>query len=493
MTLGLRRLLLVGGALGGIAALGQEPFGWPILMFAAIVGVLWVSNQLPTARGMFALGWIFGTGYFAVALHWIVSPFLVDIARHGWMAPFALILMSGGLALFWGAAFWLGRVLSRGTWAVVLFWAAAELSRAYVFTGFPWAMPSQALVDSLAGQALAWIGPYALNLAVFAAATLVLLRNRLAAGAVAVISCLVLLVGPQAGPAAQTGHVVRLIQPNAAQHLKWDPDQIPFFYSEQLRLTAAPPTEGMAAPSAVIWSESAIAWPLDVAGDLLAEIQAFAGDKTVVLGAVRQEGTRYFNAMAVLDPQGQVAQTFDKMHLVPFGEYVPLGNLMARFGIRGLAAQNGYGHTNGQGPRLIDLGPLGKAIPLVCYEAVFPHDVNAAPERAALMVHVSNDAWFGPAAGPRQHLAQARMRAIEQGLPMARAANTGISAMIDPYGRVTHALALNTRGYLDAPLPGPLPPTVYSLGGDLPFALFVGLLGIAVLGRRIAAPKGHTI
>ena len=177
---------------------------------------------------------------------------------------------------------------------------------------------------------------------------------------------------------------------------------------------------------------------------------------------------------------------YDKHHLVPFGEYMPMGDLMARFGIHGLAAQEGNGYSSGPGARLLDLGALGAGLPLICYEAVFAHDVNAAPARPSFLMQVTNDAWFGKAAGPKQHLAQARMRAIEQGLPMARAANTGVSAMIDPWGRVTASLALNTEGYVDAALPKPLPPTLYSRSGDLPLTLLLALLlaGMAVLRRR---------
>ena len=152
---------------------------------------------------------------------------------------------------------------------------------------------------------------------------------------------------------------------------------------------------------------------------------------------------------------------------------MPLGDLLANFSIYGLAARAGNGYSSGPGAKLLDFGPLGKALPLICYEAVFAHDVNGATERPDFLIQITNDAWFGKGAGPKQHLAQARMRAIEQGLPLARSANTGISAMIDPRGRVTASLPLNTAGFLDAALPRPLPPTLYSRTGDLPFAVLL--------------------
>ena len=189
--------------------------------------------------------------------------------------------------------------------------------------------------------------------------------------------------------------------------------------------------------------------------------------------------------MVTLDAQGDVTQVYDKHHLVPFGEYMPLGDLLAKVGITAFAARHGNGYSSGPGPKLMDFGPLGKALPLICYEAVFAHDVGAAPERPDFLIQITNDAWFGKGAGPKQHLAQARMRAIEHGLPLARAANTGISAMIDPFGRVVASLPLNKAGFVDARLPKPLPPTLYSRTGDLPFAMLLLIcLAAAAIWRR---------
>ena len=285
--------------------------------------------------------------------------------------------------------------------------------------------------------------------------------------------------------ATPSAHTIRLIQPNAAQHEKWDPEKIPVFFDRQLSFTAAVPEDGGPAPDLVIWSETAIPWALDLAGSALAEIAQAGGAAQVTLGVQRRSDTRYFNSMVTLDAQGGVTQVYDKHHLVPFGEYMPLGDLLAKVGITAFAARHGNGYSSGPGAKLMDFGPLGKALPLICYEAVFAHDVNAAPERPAFLIQITNDAWFGKGAGPKQHLAQARMRAIEQGLPLARAANTGISAMIDPYGRVIASLPLGQAGFVDAPLPKALSPTLYSRTGDLPFALLL-LLGLfaAVIRRR---------
>ena len=485
------QVVLLSGIIGAIAAFGQAPYDLPLLLLAGMAGAVWLFNQTSTPRRAAWIGWAFGTGYFMHALQWIVSPFMVDVARHGWMAPFALVLLSAGLALFWGVAFWGARKLSpHRAWPLILCWPAAELIRAYIFTGFPWAMPSQAIVGTLAGQALAWAGPYALTVWLVTIAALISFRARprgvqvvQAVGLAGTL--LVLLVPPSGPPALLTEHTIRLIQPNAAQRDKWDPSQIPVFFNRQLSLSAAPPENGGAAPDLVIWSETAIPWALDLAGAALTEISA-ASRAPVVLGVQRRESTRFYNSLAVLGQGGAVEQIYDKHHLVPFGEYMPFGDTLAKFGIHGLAAREGNGYSAGPGAQLLDFGALGAALPLICYEAVFAHDVNAAPARPSFLIQITNDAWFGKGAGPKQHLAQARMRAIEQGLPMARAANTGISAMIDPQGRVTASLPLNTAGFVDAVLPAPLAPTLYSRTGDFPVAvlLLIGLCAAAISRRR---------
>ncbi|MEQ6248728.1 apolipoprotein N-acyltransferase [Sulfitobacter sp. HNIBRBA3233] len=488
------RALGIAAALGGLTAFGQAPFDMPLVMFAALVGAFWFYASARSAKAATLYGWAFGAGYFAVSLHWIVSPFLVDIARHGWMAPFAVVLMAAGGGLFWALAFWAARRMSHRTWPLILTLPAAELLRGYIFTGFPWAMFSQATVDSVAGQALAWVGPYGLTLLIVAAAVAVAEPKRHVAAlagrlAVAVGAGVVLWLPPIAGPAQLTDLTWRIIQPNAAQHLKWDPDMIPVFYARQLDLTAAASTGP--APDAILWPETAIPWRLDRAGPVLEEIAAAAGGVPVMLGVQRAEGQRYFNTLVSLDSAGAVTQTYDKHHLVPFGEYVPMGGFAARFGFYGLAPQHGAGFSAGPGPRILDLGPLGRAMPLICYEAVFPRDLRAASGRAEYILHATNDAWFGRYAGPQQHLAQTRMRAIEQGLPVVRAANTGISAMIDPHGRLRAQIPLGQAGFIDAALPAPLPATLYSRTGDLPLAVFL-VLSLGVGSLRLCAASGQT-
>ena len=493
LSLALVPRLVIATVMGAVAAFGQAPYDQPAALVIAftMVFVLWRSQ--PTRRAAALVGWAFGAGYFAHALVWILEPFQVDAARHGWMAPFALLFLSSGLALFWAGAFWLARVLSASAGMLVLTWTGAEVLRAYVFTGFPWAGPSQVMVDGPVSRLLAVFGPHGATLCLLALAWGLSLRGGVSrwtmrAGQAALFTgAMLAFYLPQAyAPAPLTDHWVRLVQPNAEQHLKWQPDYAELFFQRQLNLTAQAPRAPQEAPDLVVWPETAIPWQLGTAGLALAEIARAGGGVPVALGALRFEGDGLRNAMAVVGPQGTPQAIYDKHHLVPFGEYIPFAHLASLVGLRGLAVQMA-GFSAGPGPELVDFGPLGQALPLICYEAVFAHDVNAAPVRPSFLLQVTNDAWFGTYAGPQQHLAQARMRAIEQGVPLARAANTGISAMIDPYGRIIAQLPLGTDGFVDAPLPAPLRPTLYSRTGDTPL---IWVLGIALLLAAVRAWRG---
>lgn len=479
---------LISALLGSVASLGQAPYDQPIALILAMACAfaIWRLQSSASAAGW--IGWAFGTGYFALALVWIVEPFQVDAGRHGWMAPFALLFLSAGLALFWGLAFRIARWLSPAAFGLVLMWTMAEVLRAYVLTGFPWASPAQVFVDGPGSRLLAWTGPHGATLCLILLAWLCSLPAhgvgrasvRLGQGAL-IFAASFSLYMPLARPDAdRTGYLVRLVQPNAEQHLKWQPDMAEVFFERQLTFTRA---RGARAPDLIVWPETAIPWRLETAGPLIENISRAADRVPVVLGALRSGTSGVRNAAAVIDETGRVSQIYDKHHLVPFGEYIPLARLASRLGFEGLAA-NGLGFEPGPGPVLLDFGPMGRALPLICYEAVFAHGVGRAPDRADFLLQVTNDAWFGDYAGPQQHLAQARMRAIEQGLPLMRAANTGISAMIDPFGRVINQLPLGKAGFIDAELPQPLPKTLYSRTGDTPVVILLLLGLIAHVLRR---------
>jgi apolipoprotein N-acyltransferase len=496
--LGWRRLAVATG-IGAVGAFGLAPYGfWPATLIS-LAAAFSLHRTATNPRTAAATGWCFATGYFAVALFWIVEPFLVDVARHGWMAPFALVFMAGGLALFWGAAFWaafrLGRNAGIRTAALVLTLCITEVARAYIFTGFPWAGISQLWVGQGGDLSLAWIGPHGLTLVTLIA---VALFSTTLAQTVAGVRLLgrvgPLLAFAGAGPLAltlapeidQTGPVIRLVQPNAPQDQKWDPDFIPIFFDRQIGYTAAGPR-----PDLIVWPETSVPTLMQYATPAFEAISEAAGGTPVVLGIQRFDERRLYNSLVVLGPDGAPQMQYDKHHLVPFGEYIPFGDLAARFGLSGFAAQNGNGFSAGPGPRVLDFGMVGQGLPLICYEAVFPQHVRSTGARPDFLMQITNDAWFGGLSGPYQHLAQARMRAIEQGLPMIRVANTGVSAMIDPYGRITGQLPLGTAGYLDVNLPAPLAKTLYAHTADWPvFGLVLLLLATLItLQPRLARPN----
>ncbi|MCL3882199.1 apolipoprotein N-acyltransferase [Marivita sp. GX14005] len=472
-------------ALGAVFALGQPPFD---LWWAAILALVALFAVLRDTGAKAAgwSGWLFGTGYFAISLHWILQPFQVDAAATGWMAPFALVGLSAGLALFWAAGIWAGRRLAPGPFGIGICWAAAELARAYLFTGFPWGLVGYLWAPTPVAQWHAVTGPHGLSLATLLLAGFAAMAARFgwrawaAFGGIAAMWLGGLWLTP-AGQTPQDGPIVRLVQPNAPQHQKWDPDYIPLFFNRQIDFTAAMPR-----PDLIVWPETSVPNLLKNADYALDIISEMAGGVPVVLGIQRENDGNYYNSLIVLNAAGEVGETYDKHHLVPFGEYMPFPELFARFDILGLAARAASGYSAGPGPDLIDLGPLGRALPLICYEAVFPQDVGAAPERPDVLVQITNDAWFGTYAGPQQHLAQARLRAIEQGLPFIRVANTGISAVIDPAGRIVGSLGLGRAGYLDVTVPQPAAPTVYSRTGDWPviIALFGALAALIAVKRR---------
>jgi apolipoprotein N-acyltransferase len=481
------RRLVTAALLGAAAALGQAPWHLYGATLLALAGLIWLVSRAGSARSAFWIGLAAGTGHFALALSWIVEPFLIDVARHGWMAPFAVVLLSSGLALFWALAAALALRFPRPALAFVVAFTALEWLRGVILTGFPWAMAGHVWIGSPLDQLAALVGPSGLTLLTLLAAALpVALRWRgLALSAVMLAAAAGFGILRLAQPLPDDGAAtLRLVQPNAAQSLKWEETLARSHLDRLLALTA----EGAGA-DLTIWPETAVPYMLEYAPSVAAMITDASQGRPVATGIQREDGALFFNSMRVLTGTGEELARYDKYHLVPFGEYVPMGDLAYRwFGITAFAAQAGSTYSAGPGPAVLDVGPLGRVLPLICYEAVFPRLVNAAPERADWMLQITNDAWFGIRTGPFQHLDQARLRAVEQGLPLIRVANTGVTAVIDARGRIRQALPFGEVGVLDTTLPSALPPTPYSRTGDLPVMLMLAGLALLALRRpRVAA------
>lgn len=483
---------------GGVMALGQAPLGLWFLALPALAGLILIVSRARSAGDAAWAGLFAGAGYFALALSWIIEPFLVDAATYGWMIPFAVVFLSFGLALFWALAAAVSARLRRRALAFALALAGAELLRGVVLTGFPWALIGHIWIDTPLLQLAAVAGPNGLTLlTVLMAALPVVFRLP-----GAVVSGLVLAAAwgfgvahlAQPDPVVPNAVTIRLVQPNAEQQLKWNSDLARGHLQRLLDLSAAPPEPGQPRPDLVVWPETSLPYllrPDDTA--LLGAIARAGQGAQMAVGAQRVDADnafRGYNSLAVISADAQLTATYDKAHLVPFGEYIPLGDLAFRwFGLSAFAAQMGNGYSAGSGPALLNLGPgLGLALPLICYEAVFPQALQV-PERPRFILQITNDAWFGKLSGPWQHLAQARLRATEQGLPFLRAANTGVSAVIDARGRVLAQLSLGVAGHLDAALPAPLPPTLYArLGEFLVLVLLIGLFALLLLPVARARP-----
>jgi apolipoprotein N-acyltransferase len=479
-------------------------------------GLLWLL-QGPAGAGRatgraFLHGWAFGTGYFLVGLHWVGHAFLVDAARFAWMMPFALFALAAGLGLFPAAAAALTRRFSHPglscLLALTLFWGLTEWLRGSLLTGFPWLLSGHVWAGSEIGlQAAAYLGASGLGLlAVLAAAAPALIftrnpgarRRGLAVNATALaLVGLTLVLSLLRWQGAEINHHpgirLRLVQAGIAQADKWRPELRDRHLALYLRLSLSPDKAGRPAEfSHLIWPETATPFYLERDhGRRRIIAQALPRRALLITGSPRrvdQPGSRreLYNGVLALGPDGVAEAVYDKYHLVPFGEYLPFRSVLARLGLDKLA-HGAVDFSPGTGPRVVGLANLPPFRPLICYEIIFPREIfpSTGDGNAEWLLNLTNDAWFGDNFGPNQHLAIARIRAVELGLPVVRAANTGISAVIDPFGRLTSQLPMAAVGIIDSKLPAALPKTLYRRFGDGIFALFCLLLaGLLIQSRR---------
>lgn len=499
---------------GVAAALAMAPvYALPLLLVGMTVLVLLIDGAAAHAkprRSAFAAGWLFGFGYFLAGIYWMSFSFFVQADQFAWMAPFAVMGMPAFLALFTGAAAAICASLRASGWVRIFAFAAVfaivEYARGHVLTGLPWNLTGQALAGSaLLSQSAAWYGAYGLSLVVvfLAAAPAAKLTDagdvRALSGLAATICGALILAGVGAirlsmpEPASDARNMVRIVQPNIPQRekIQWDLWQKNFERQMQHSRGAVPPGVQLF----VVWPENG-APLLEETGDALDELgRDLPGRSVLIAGTVRRERDaagkeRWYNSIAIVEeaPEGrQVTAHYDKHHLVPFGEYLPFYSLLDRLGLAQLTPYGDDGFSFGAGPTVMTAGGSAFA-PMICYEAIFPNATYPKGVRPDWLVTVTNDAWYGDTSGPRQHLDMARLRAIETGLPMARSANTGVSALIDGKGRMLARIPLYRAGKIDAPLPPALPPTLYVRVGDWLFWL-MALAFLAPLARPLVARK----
>ena len=474
--------------LGALAAAALPPVHLvPVLLIALPGLLLLLDGRSP--RQAAAIGFAFGMGHHIAGLYWISHALLTEPERYGWLVPIAVPGIALPLALFLVPVAMLAAWLPAGWPRVLSFagaWVLAEMARGVLFTGFPWNLIGTVWAfDALPLQPAAWVGVHGLSVltVLFAASPLFGWRGVAAAGAgLAVLAAFsVARLWPEE-PAPQPVALV-LVQGNIAQEVKWrDDTRLPIFlrYVQLTRQGAAAAAEAMpGARIAVVWPETASPFLLDEdpeARRLAA--QALPQGALLLAGSVRvrreADGrlAEIFNSLVALDPAATVQGVYDKAHLVPFGEYMPLAGWLPIRVVRGA-----MDFSAGPGRVAMRLPDLPAFVPLICYETIFPAAVVPRGERPAWLLNVTNDAWFGVSAGPYQHLAAARLRAVEEGLPIARAAQTGISAVYDSRGREVARLGLAQQGVAVAPLPAAGEATPFARTGLwLPLCLAAALV-----------------
>lgn len=517
---------LLAAGFGAAAGFAFPPFGLVpgVLGWAGLLWLLDGADPLRPLRSAFWRAWVFCTSFFVVGTWWVAEAFLVDAESHGWMAPIIVCILPMGMGLFWGAAGALYRRLTVPGPSRLLVFAAAfglvEWLRGWVLTGFPWNMAGQTWeAGGAISQSASVFGSLALTVItlLIAAAPAVLVgagsrRARLAAVSAAAAGLFGLwafgawrLSGAEVRP---TDVRVRIVQADVSQEEKWLAGGLPRVVDAYVRQTQAP---GLEAVDIVVWPEGALPAPFeqlfDPAAPYGAQIaSAVRPGQRLFMGAGRAGpgGAYYFNSFAFLRrlPQGLLVEGFyDKHHLLPFGEYLPLGEWMTRLGVRSLVKMPAD-FMPGPKSAPVKLPGLPGFQPLICYESIFPGAVGRSGERPSWIVLPSNDSWYGMTSGPWQHLNLGAYRSIEHGVPMIRSTPTGVSAVIDPWGRIPagQRLGLGAAGVIDAALPQALAPTLYSRWRDAPFWLLLVLGAFAAASPRLGrarrdkrAPARHTL
>jgi apolipoprotein N-acyltransferase len=539
LVAGWRRALLTFVA-GALATLALPPFNFPAIGFVAFPLLVWLIDGAAFDPGrslprrlmpVFATGWLFGFGYFVAGLWWLGAAMLVDAAEFAIFIPLAVLGLPAILAVYYGLAAVLARLIWSDSAYRIFALAAAfgfvEYLRAFLFTGFPWnEIGVMAAPVPLLMQTAGLVGVHGLTLLavlVFSAPAVLADRRGRAATLAVAAALLVFHVGFGAWRLAThpTEFVeavnVRVVQPNIEQTQKWEDSQAETIFDRHIRLTetraepgeiigasASADAAGTAEPdfpatrTLVIWPESAFPFLLTERPDAIARIaDTLLPGETLIAGAARLEGlddvsSRVYNSVYVIDDNGEIIDARDKVHLVPFGEYLPFQTFLEGLGVSQLADMPG-GFSPGAVRSRVPLEGAPSFLPLVCYEIIFPGEIDAgSPQtRPGFLVNDTNDAWYGATPGPYQHLRLAELTSVAFGLPLVRSANTGVSVVNDAYGRQVGGLALGSTGTVEVALPEAGAPTPYALYGNVPFwmtwtaALAIGLLSRARMHVRI--------
>ena len=500
---------LVAFVAGAVSAFAFQPVGlWPLMPIAIALLCELLSREAKLKRALL-IGWLFGLGQFVIGLNWIATAFTYQAAMPAWLGWIAVVLLSLYLAVYpmlaVGVAWTFGR--SRPIALVLCLagaWAITEWLRGGIFTGFPWNPVAATFDDTHLLNATATIGTYGLSLLVVLAGGLVwlLVRRewRVAGGIAAVLLALHFLPRPDVPDHPQNIRPIRVVQPNIGQQDKWRPGFSEIANQRLAQLSLKP---GGAHPRLLFWPEAAVTNPLqDARGGPYQAYAAFeqARAASVVgpgeylltggIALFSKDGinvTGAANSVFVFGQGARLAARYDKAHLVPYGEYLPMRPLLSSIGLSRLAPGD-VDFASGPGPRTVALPGWGKVGFQLCYEIIFSGEVVDRRNRPDFIFNPSNDAWFG-SWGPPQHLAQARLRAAEEGIPVIRSTPTGISALVDAHGQVVKSLPWREAAFFDAALPLPAAkPTFFARYGNvipllLGFALVIAGIALGRAGR----------
>lgn len=515
------RFPLVAFLSGALLTSTFSPLSFFPAAFVSFPLMIFLIDRVRSPREAFSTGWWAGFGLFSIGLTWIGHSFTQQDNVPVVLAPFAILALAGLMSLYIAMTFWLAhRFWVKGPWRILLFvavWMLFEYARGFLFSGFPWHLAGTMWADWLSvAQIASYTSIYGLSaLTLLAAASPVAIfggRSKALGAGFVLVPLLVLGAGTVWGQVRLAANEteydlsvsMRLVQANIKQHEKWIPSLIDDHFNRHMRLSRSGSERGKAeGVKLLIWPEAAVQREtFDRESSLLRWRMSRLLDfgSYVITGTPRYERTpgevKFYNSLVAFNSRGQLYARYDKVRLVPFGEYMPFKNF---FNSIGLSELTGSSFEPGGNTQTIALPGVPPFSPLICYEIIFPGTIPVGQERPGWLLNVTNDGWFGLTNGPYQHLALARFRAIEEGLPIVRSANTGVSAIIDSYGRTVSSLGLDQAGVLDSPLPRAITPPVYSTGFKMMMTLALCLtvilcfIIVSMLRRRNTAPAGNTI
>jgi apolipoprotein N-acyltransferase len=478
---------------GALAALAMPPLYWLPLAVLGIVAFVWLWQTAPGPKSALLRGWAWGTGHFAVGSYWIVEAFFVPPADFAWLG----VPIVAGLALLLG--FYPGLAAGATRWLVerwpvlggryrrlillAIAWTVTEWLRGHLFTGYAW---------NPLGHVWAFAAPLLQSAALFGVyglgtLTFLVLAAPTAGWRAAIAALVALAVAGFTGQSVMEagtddGPWLRIVQPNVAQAEKYRPENRARLLAELVEMSRRPGFDRLAM---VVWPETALPFVIEPGSPALAIMARAVPPGGYLLAGAAYSKTRpedgVWNSLLAIDGTGAIVASYDKVHLVPLGEYIPLHKQLAP--VSGFIGRGSF--EEGESRVTISLPALAPFSPVICYEVIFPAAVTGPGARPRWLLNVTNDAWFGVSTGPYQHLASARLRAVEEGLPMIRAANTGVSAVIDAYGRILASIDMQQQGIIDHRLPPARAATPYSRWGDWTLLALIGFLA-AVLRVRLA-------